>query len=105
MHAGDHCRRSAFLRETSDDGGGTAEAEAEAADLRGADGAHQTGCGQCLDATLWKRTVAIDGSGIRGNDFGTDFFECWSKTRGFWRHAHLATTPRPHVRRYGGNLS
>jgi hypothetical protein len=34
MRAGDHRRRSAFLCETADDGGGAAEAKAKAADVR-----------------------------------------------------------------------
>jgi hypothetical protein len=82
MHARDHGRRSTVLRETADDRGGAAEAEAKAAHLWRADRTEEAGCTECLYPTFWKRTVAIDSGGIRGNDLCTDFFERWSQTRG-----------------------
>src|SRR5688572_4064100 len=89
VHAGHHRGRSTFLRETADDSGGAAEAEAKAAHLWSADRAQEAGGSERLYPTFGERTVAIDGGGIRGNDLCTDFFECWSKTRGVCGHAYL----------------
>jgi hypothetical protein len=90
MHAGDHRRRSAFLRETFDDGGRAADAKAETAHVRCADGAQEASLAERLHPTFGKHAVTIDVSGIGADDFCTDLFESRSKIRGFWGHAYLA---------------
>ena len=52
VHAHHHRGRAAFLGEPSDDGGGAAEAEAQPADVRRADGAHQAGGRQGAQAIV-----------------------------------------------------
>jgi hypothetical protein len=76
VHADDHRGRSAFLRQTSDDGRGSAEAKAETADLGRADSAEET-CGrEGFYAPFRKRTLSIDSRGVRPDDVGTYLFEC-----------------------------
>ena len=76
VHADDHRRRSAFLRETPDDRGGAAEAEAKAANLGCADGAQQSSRRERLHCAFRKRTLPINRCRVRPDDVGTNLFEC-----------------------------
>ena len=73
VHADHHRGRSAFLREASDDGGGAPKAEAEAADLRRADGAQQSSRGEGFQPRSGN-ALAIDRCGVRRDDVGADLF-------------------------------
>ena len=74
VHADDHRRRSAFLRQTPDDRGRAAEAEAKAADVGCAGGAQQSSRSERLYCAFRKRTLPIDRCRVRRDDVGANLF-------------------------------
>ena len=94
VHAHHHRGRAAFLGEASDDGRGAAEAEAEPADLRRADGAHQAGGGQRIQRSFGKRAVLIDVRRVGADGLGANLFQRGGIVCGVWRHAHLVSGRR-----------